>query len=49
MNPDRDDERVIVLDREGPLGIDRGYLADPAGLEFEHRAADGLRWLYTRG
>jgi D-glycero-D-manno-heptose 1,7-bisphosphate phosphatase len=49
MNPDRGGERVVILDRDGTLVIDRGYLADPAGLEFEPMAADGLRWLYSRG
>jgi D-glycero-D-manno-heptose 1,7-bisphosphate phosphatase len=42
-------EKVVILDRDGTLVIDRGYLGDPAGLEFEPGAAEGLRWLYSRG
>jgi histidinol phosphatase-like enzyme len=29
--------------------IDRGYLSDPAGLEFEPGAAEGMEWLYSLG
>jgi D-glycero-D-manno-heptose 1,7-bisphosphate phosphatase len=42
-------DKVLVLDRDGTLVIDRGYLDDPAGLEFETGAAEGVRWLYARG
>jgi D-glycero-D-manno-heptose 1,7-bisphosphate phosphatase len=45
--PSRD--KVVVLDRDGTVVIDRGYLADPAGLEFEPGAADALRLLHVRG
>ena len=40
---------MVVLDRDGTLVIDRGYLSDPDGLEFEPGAAEGLRWLYSHG
>lgn len=40
---------VIILDRDGTVVIDREYLADPAGLEFEPEAANGLRWLHSLG
>jgi D-glycero-D-manno-heptose 1,7-bisphosphate phosphatase len=40
-------DRVAVLDRDGTIVIDRGYLADPAGLEFEPGAVAGLRWFYS--
>jgi D,D-heptose 1,7-bisphosphate phosphatase len=40
-------DRVVILDRDGTLVIDRGYLDDPAGLEFEPGAAEGLKWLYS--
>jgi D-glycero-D-manno-heptose 1,7-bisphosphate phosphatase len=40
-------KRVVILDRDGTVVIDRGYLSDPAGLEFEPGAADGLRWLHS--
>jgi D-glycero-D-manno-heptose 1,7-bisphosphate phosphatase len=42
-------DKVIVLDRDGTLVIDRGYLADPDGLEFEEGAAEGVGWLYSHG
>jgi D-glycero-D-manno-heptose 1,7-bisphosphate phosphatase len=48
MKPDRGD-KVAILDRDGTVVIDRGYLADPAGLEFEAGAAEGLRSLYSLG
>jgi len=41
--------RVAILDRDGTIVIDRGYLDDPAGLEFLAGAAEGLRTLYQRG
>ncbi len=41
--------KVVILDRDGTLVIDRGYLSDPAGLEFEPGAAEGMKWLYSRG
>ncbi|MGO9513641.1 MAG: D-glycero-alpha-D-manno-heptose-1,7-bisphosphate 7-phosphatase [Steroidobacteraceae bacterium] len=37
------------MDRDGTLVVDRGYLGEPEGLEFEPGAAEGLRWLYSRG
>ena len=42
-------DKVVILDRDGTLVIDRGYLDDPAGLEFEPGAAEGLQWLYSHG
>jgi D-glycero-D-manno-heptose 1,7-bisphosphate phosphatase len=41
--------RVILLDRDGTLVVDRGYLDNAAGLEFLPGAAEGLRLLYTQG
>jgi len=41
--------KVVILDRDGTMVIDRGYLDDPAGLEFLPGAAAGLRSLYSRG
>jgi D-glycero-D-manno-heptose 1,7-bisphosphate phosphatase len=41
--------RVIVLDRDGTMVIDRHYLDDPDGLEFEPHAAAGLRRMYENG
>jgi D-glycero-D-manno-heptose 1,7-bisphosphate phosphatase len=38
----------VILDRDGTLVVDRGYLGDPAGLEFEPGAVEGLQWLYAR-
>jgi D-glycero-D-manno-heptose 1,7-bisphosphate phosphatase len=42
-------DKVVILDRDGTLVVDRGYLDDPAGLEFLPGAAEGLRILYSRG
>ena len=42
-------DRVIILDRDGTIVIDRGYLGDPDGLEFEPGAAEALRLLETHG
>jgi len=39
-------DKVIILDRDGTLVVDRGYLGDPAGLELEPGAAEGLQ-LFT--
>jgi len=41
--------QVVILDRDGTMVIDRGYLADPDGLEFLPTAPEALRWLYDRG
>ena len=41
--------RVILLDRDGTLVVDRGYLDNAAGLEFLPGAAEGLRLLYAQG
>ncbi len=41
--------KVVILDRDGTIVIDRGYLDDPARLEFEVGAAEGLKWLYSHG
>ena len=42
-------DKVVILDRDGTMVIDRGYLSDPAGLEFEPGAAEGLRCLHEHG
>jgi D-glycero-D-manno-heptose 1,7-bisphosphate phosphatase len=42
-------KRVVMLDRDGTVVIDRGYLADPEGLEFEPDAAEALRVLHASG
>jgi D-glycero-D-manno-heptose 1,7-bisphosphate phosphatase len=42
-------EKVIILDRDGTIVVDRNYLSDPADLEFEVDAAEGLRLMYERG
>jgi D-glycero-D-manno-heptose 1,7-bisphosphate phosphatase len=41
--------KVIILDRDGTIVVDRNYLSDPADLEFEEGAAEGLRLMYDRG
>jgi D-glycero-D-manno-heptose 1,7-bisphosphate phosphatase len=45
----RTSNKVIVLDRDGTIVIDRGYLDNDAGLEFAPGAAAGLRWLHCHG
>jgi D-glycero-D-manno-heptose 1,7-bisphosphate phosphatase len=42
-------DKVVILDRDGTVVIDRGYLDDPAGLEFLPGAAEGLRSLHSQG
>jgi D-glycero-D-manno-heptose 1,7-bisphosphate phosphatase len=42
-------DKVVILDRDGTMVVDRGYLADPTGLEFEPNAAEGLKCLYSAG
>jgi len=43
------DNKVVILDRDGTIIVDREYLSDSAGLEFLPGAAEGLRWFYERG
>ncbi len=40
---------VVILDRDGTIVVNHGYLADPAGLEFAPGAAQALQWLYSHG
>jgi D-glycero-D-manno-heptose 1,7-bisphosphate phosphatase len=49
MNTPRLPDKVVVLDRDGTIVIDRGYLADPDGLEFAPGAPEALRWLWELG
>lgn len=42
-------DRVVILDRDGTIVVDRGYLSDPTGLEFESGASAGLKWLCSHG
>jgi D-glycero-D-manno-heptose 1,7-bisphosphate phosphatase len=41
--------RVVILDRDGTVVIDRHYLSDPDGLMFLPGAAEGLRSMYSQG
>jgi D-glycero-D-manno-heptose 1,7-bisphosphate phosphatase len=41
--------KVVLLDRDGTIVIDREHLSDPAGLEFLPGAADGLQQLHELG
>lgn len=41
--------RVVLLDRDDTIVVDRGYLDNAAGLEFLPGAAEGLRLLYAQG
>lgn len=42
-------DRVVILDRDGTIVVDRHYLDDPAGLELLPFAAEGLRWFSDHG
>jgi D-glycero-D-manno-heptose 1,7-bisphosphate phosphatase len=42
-------DKVVILDRDGTIVVDHGYLDDPARLEFEPDAAQGLQCLYSNG
>ncbi len=41
--------RAVLLDRDGTVIADRGYLADPAGVEILPGAAEGLARLRSFG
>jgi D-glycero-D-manno-heptose 1,7-bisphosphate phosphatase len=41
--------KVVVLDRDGTIVVDRHYLADPDALEFEPGADAGLRKMSEMG
>jgi D-glycero-D-manno-heptose 1,7-bisphosphate phosphatase len=41
--------RPVILDRDGTIVVDCGYLDDPAGLRFLPRATEGLRMLHASG
>lgn len=45
----RDQNKVIVLDRDGTIVVDRHYLSDPDDLRFEPRAQLGLRRMVDMG
>jgi D-glycero-D-manno-heptose 1,7-bisphosphate phosphatase len=49
MSPAASSPKVVILDRDGTIVVDRPYLADPAGLEFLPGAAAGLRALHEQG
>jgi D-glycero-D-manno-heptose 1,7-bisphosphate phosphatase len=42
-------DKVIILDRDGTIVVDRHYLSDPEELEFEQEAAIGLRKMRDLG
>jgi D-glycero-D-manno-heptose 1,7-bisphosphate phosphatase len=42
-------QRAVILDRDGTIVVDRGYLDDPAQLRFLPGAAEGLRLWHERG
>ena len=43
------DERLIFLDRDGTIIVERHYLRDPAEVALELHAAEGLRMLSDAG
>ena len=42
-------KKVVILDRDGTVVIDKHYLNHPAELEFLPGAAEGLRCLFEHG
>lgn len=42
-------DKVVVLDRDGTITVDRGYLSEPAGLEFLPGTAEGLHQFQAMG
>ena len=42
-------DKVVILDRDGTLVVDRSYLDDPAGLQFETGAAAALKLWQVHG
>jgi D-glycero-D-manno-heptose 1,7-bisphosphate phosphatase len=49
MNESVTAEKVVILDRDGTVVVDRHYLSEPDGLELLPGAAEGLRQLYEHG
>jgi histidinol-phosphate phosphatase family protein len=49
MSPGPSQDGVVILDRDGTVVIDRGYLSDPAGLEFLPTVPEALRLLSNSG
>lgn len=49
MSGTAESDKVVILDRDGTLVFDRGYMDDPAQLEFEASAADALKWWHQHG
>jgi len=49
MNSSKTTDRVVILDRDGTIVVDKHYLSSPEGLEFLPGAEDGLRWFYEHG
>ena len=45
----REHPKVVVFDRDGTLVVDRGYMTDPAELEFFPETPDALRLLQKHG
>lgn len=41
--------RTVILDRDGTIVIDRGYMSEPAQLEFLPNAAEGLALMHRAG
>lgn len=41
--------KVVFLDRDGTVIVDKEYLSDPAGVEFEPNAVEALRRLHSAG
>ena len=41
--------RLVLLDRDGTINVERNYLADPDGIELIPNAAEGIRRLRALG
>lgn len=49
MTADPRHRKVVILDRDGTIVVDKDYLDTPDGLEFLPGAAEALRCLYENG
>ncbi len=49
IDPRPNPNKVVVLDRDGTIVVDRNYLSDPAALQFAPEAESGLRKMRDMG
>jgi D-glycero-D-manno-heptose 1,7-bisphosphate phosphatase len=49
MSPPEAADKVVILDRDGTIVVDKQYLSNPADLQLLPGAAEGLRWWSEHG